>query len=33
MPEDFSNREEVALIDSNGSLIIHGVQAGVECRY
>jgi hypothetical protein len=33
MPEDFSNEAEVALIDSNGSLIIHGVQAGVECRY
>jgi hypothetical protein len=33
MPEDFSNQEQVALIDSNGSLIIHGVQAGVEFRY
>jgi hypothetical protein len=33
MPEDFSNREQVASIDSNGSLIIHGVQAGVEFRY
>jgi hypothetical protein len=33
IPEDFSNEEHVALIDSNGSLIIHGVQAGVECRY
>jgi hypothetical protein len=33
MPEDFSNEAHVALIDSNGSLIIHGVQAGVECRY
>jgi hypothetical protein len=33
IPEDFSNEEHVALIDSTGSLIIHGVQAGVECRY
>jgi hypothetical protein len=33
IPEDFSNEAQVALIDSNGSLIIHGVQAGVECRY
>jgi hypothetical protein len=33
IPEDFSNEAQVALIDSNGSLIIHGVQLGVECRY
>ena len=33
IPEDFSNEAQVALIDSNGSLIIHGVQVGVECRY
>ncbi len=33
MPEDFSNEAEVALIDSDGSLIIHGVQVGAECRY
>jgi Putative beta barrel porin-7 (BBP7) len=33
IPEDFSNQEHVALIDSDGSLIIHGVQAGVEFRY
>jgi hypothetical protein len=33
MPNDFSNREHVALIDSDSSIIIHGIQAGVECRY
>jgi hypothetical protein len=33
MPEDFSNEEEIALIDSDGSLVIHGLQVGVECRY
>ncbi len=33
MPEDFSNEAEVALVDSDGSLIIHGVQVGAECRY
>jgi hypothetical protein len=33
IPEDFSNQWQVALVDSNGSLIIHGVQAGFECRY
>ncbi len=33
IPEDFSNEAQVALIDSNGSLIIHGVQVGAECRY
>ncbi len=33
MPEDFANEAEVALVDSNGSLIIHGVQIGTEWRY
>jgi hypothetical protein len=33
IPEDFSNRAEVALVDSNGSIIIHGVQVGTEFRY
>jgi hypothetical protein len=33
MPESFANEEQVALIDSDGSLIIHGVTTGVECRY
>jgi hypothetical protein len=30
---EMSNWAETARIDSNGSIIIHGVQAGVECRY
>jgi hypothetical protein len=33
MPEDFANESEVALVDSNGSIIIHGVQLGAEWRY
>jgi hypothetical protein len=33
MPEDFANEAEVALVDSNGSIIIHGVQLGAEWRY
>jgi hypothetical protein len=33
MPENFANEAEVALVDSNGSLVIHGVQIGAECRY
>jgi hypothetical protein len=33
MPEDFANQPQTALIDSDGSLIIHGVQVGAECRY
>lgn len=30
---DFANSSQVGLIDSSGGLLIHGVQAGVECRY
>ena len=33
IPQDFSNSEQTGLIDSDGSIIIHGIQAGVECRY
>jgi hypothetical protein len=33
MPEDFANEPQTVLIDSDGSIIIHGVQAGIECRY
>jgi hypothetical protein len=33
IPENFANEAEVALVDSNGSLIIHGVQIGTEWRY
>jgi hypothetical protein len=28
-----ANAEQLALIDSDGSIIIHGVQVGAECRY
>jgi hypothetical protein len=30
---EMSNWAEAARIDSNGSAVIHGVQAGVECKY
>ena len=30
---EMSNWAESSRIDSNGSIIIHGVQAGLECRY
>jgi hypothetical protein len=30
---EYSNWANTAWIDANGSMIIHGVQAGVECRY
>ena len=33
IPSNFSNRAEIAQIDSDSSMIIHGVQTGVECRY
>jgi len=33
MPQDFSNAEWVAIIDSDNSMIVHGVQVGAECRY
>jgi hypothetical protein len=33
IPDDFTNREYVAIIDSDSSMIVHGVQLGVECRY
>ncbi len=33
IPQDFSNSAQVGLISSDGSIIIHGIQAGVECRY
>lgn len=33
IPENFANEAEVALVDSNGSLIIHGVQIGAEWRF
>lgn len=33
IPEDFTNPEWVAIIDSDNSVIVHGVQIGAECRY
>jgi hypothetical protein len=33
IPDDFTNAEWVAIIDSDNSLIVHGVQVGAECRY
>jgi len=33
IPTDFTNAEWVAIIDSDNSMIVHGLQTGVECRY
>jgi hypothetical protein len=33
IPDEFTNPEWVAIIDSDNSMIVHGVQAGAECRY
>ena len=33
IPDNFSSRAEVAQINSDNSLVIHGIQTGVECRY
>jgi hypothetical protein len=33
IPTDFTNPQWVALIDSDNSMVVHGVQTGVECRY
>jgi hypothetical protein len=33
IPDEFTNREYVAIIDSDNSLIVHGLQLGAECRY
>ena len=33
IPSDFSNQEYVAIIDSDSSMIVHGLQVGAECRY
>jgi hypothetical protein len=30
---DFSSYEDVAYINSNQSIVVHGLQTGVECRY
>jgi hypothetical protein len=33
IPSDFTNYEYVQIIDSDSSVIVHGVQVGAECRY
>jgi hypothetical protein len=33
IPDEFTNPEWVAIIDSDNSMIVHGVQVGAECRY
>ena len=33
VPSDFSNYEYAQIIDSDSSMIVHGVQVGAECRY
>jgi hypothetical protein len=33
IPEQYSSYEDVAEINSDNSIIIHGLQTGVECRY
>jgi hypothetical protein len=33
IPSDFSNPYWVQIIDSDSSMIVHGVQTGFECRY
>jgi hypothetical protein len=33
VPSDFTNAEYVQIVDSDSSVIVHGVQVGAECRY
>jgi hypothetical protein len=33
IPGEFSSRAEVAHIDADSSLVVHGIQIGGECRY
>ncbi len=33
IPDQFSSRADVANINSDNSMIVHGLQTGVECRY
>jgi hypothetical protein len=33
IPDNFSNSDEVGHINTDNSLVIHGIQTGVECRY
>jgi len=33
IPDDFGSRGQVAIIDSDNQIIVHGIQVGAECRY
>jgi hypothetical protein len=33
IPSDFTNAEWVSIIDSDNSMVVHGVQTGIECKY
>ncbi len=33
LPDQFSSRAEIAQINSDNSMIVHGLQVGAECRY
>jgi hypothetical protein len=33
VPDNFTNADEVGRINTDNSLVIHGIQTGVECRY
>ena len=33
IPDEFTNAEYVGIIDSDNSMIVHGLQVGAECRY
>ena len=33
IPTDFTNAHYPGIIDSDSSIVVHGVQVGVECRY
>lgn len=33
VPGEYTNAEWVAIIDSDNSMIVHGIQLGAECRY
>jgi hypothetical protein len=33
VPGDYTNAEWVAIIDSDNSMVVHGLQLGAECRY
>ena len=33
IPTDFTNAQYPGMIDSDSSIVVHGLQAGVECKY